>query len=326
MAKAKPNPMALVSSLKQSSAESRLAALAKSPLFPENEESETNQKPAQRPSTVEISTLATPPESSEGSSVLLDVPIGNIVESAWNARKFYIKSRVDDLSENLKAEGQRVPINAYYDNQGRLVIDDGQYRLRAAKQAGLATLRVQVIAAPASPIDAFKRSRSSNLHRNDQSVLDDAFRLKDLSEALNLSQRTLGKELGYGDADTSKLLALTQLPENIVLTLMTEPALLTRRFLYNLALYFERKGEKETLQLAAQAVEQGMSARELESLLRNAERGYREKPRSERIPLEKGAIKGFVKTFPNGRIELRLDGLEAQEQSIVLEKLRALLQ
>lgn len=321
---AKANPNVLVSSLKATSL-SRLEALAtEEGTAPEESargEIARHADPAPMARTTSPSDrLPTP--AAEG---YFDVDVDDLHEGPWNARKFYIETRIDKLATSLKEQGQEVPVNAYRDEHSRLVLQDGHYRLRAAKRAGLTTLRVQLKPAPADAITAFMTSRAINLDRNDQSVLDDAFRLKELTEARVASQRELSKRLGLEEADVSKLLALTRLPENIILTVMADPSLLSKRFLYNLSLFFDRKGENETLQLAAEAVEKGMSARDLEARLRNAARGPREKPRSDRIDLARGQIKGFVKAFPMGRVELRLDGLSAEEQGAIVEKLRRLL-
>jgi len=313
MAKKSTDPNALVSSLK-ASAKSRLDALIEAEEeFPEPAATDTSESAQENPLDSSV--------DGDGNG-LIDVHVEDLHEGIWNARKFYIDSRVEELANSLKKLGQEVPINVYRDEHKRLVIQDGHYRLRAAKRAGIQSLKAHIKPAPTDAISAFITSRAINVERNDQSVLDDSFRLKELIEGGAATQREIAKRLEMEEVDVSKLLALTKLPENIILTLMRAPSLLSKRFLYNLSIYFERRGENDTLRLAAEAVKNGMSARELELRKRIADRGPAEKPRSQRITLDKGQIKGYVKSFANGRIELRLEGLTDEDQKNVLDKLR----
>ncbi len=274
------------------------------------------------PSNAAIKQSADPRSFAIGEVV--ELRVDELMEGPYNPRHVYRESREQEIGASMKEHGQKVDLLVYVNSHGQLMVDDGRYRLRGAKRNGIQTLRCRLIEEPGDPLTAFLASREVNLQRNDQTVLDDAFMLKELIR-IGQDKAEVVKRMKYDPADVTKLLAIAELPEEIVMTVMREPSLVTKRFLYNLALYRGSTNDSETLRLANEAVQAGMSARDIEARIRTAKQGKRGRPRAAQFEIAEGKAKGYVKSFPAGRVCLDVQGLSPEQQEAVVGRLRSIL-
>ena len=320
----KPNPDALLHAIrtrpKEDAAADRLARLAEAG-------SEAVAEAPCSPGPINTQSPAVVSGAGEGAPLqgsILQVPVDRFLEGPSQSRKFYLESRIEERAKSLKEQGQLEAVKAYYED-GFYVLLEGHYRWKAARVAGLESLRTEICARPVSALAAYEFSRTMNRERASLTVLDDAFRMRELEESRAVTRDDLMKVTGYEKHELSRLLSITKLPESIILAVMETPALLTVRFLYALAQFHEHAGPTEVSRIVAEAVENGMTARELERRLATVQRAPRGRPRSQQISLERGNAKGFIKAFPGGRVELRLDGLTDDEQESLVGRLRGVL-
>lgn len=326
----RPDPSKMVSNMvsarKSPDAASRLSLLAET--APASEAPPAQQVSAAIVPSAGAKAVAGGDTSSTATALsvgqVVEVNVTELIEGPYNPRHFYRESREQEIGESLKEHGQQVDLNVYVNDRGQLVIDDGRYRFRGAKRLGIKTLRCKVVAEPKSALTAYLSSREINIRRNEQTILDDAFMLRELIR-LGEDKAEVARQMKYDASDVTRLLAISELPEQIVLTVIREPSLLTNRFLYNLALYRTATNDSEALRLANEAVQVGMSARDLESRIRKAKQGKRGRPRATRIEISEGTATGVVKSFQTGRIALDLQGLSPEQQDLVVSRLRKIL-
>lgn len=254
---------------------------------------------------------------------LVDVPVEEVRENPWNARRITNSAKVNEYARSMKAVGQLTPAAAFIDAQGRMTLIDGHCRLRAAIATGLATLRVELQAAPASDLELYLRSRRMNTERAEQTPIDDALAWRQLLErGVFASQSAIAQALSCSEAVVSKTLAIADLPAAVVAAITDHPELLTLRALYELRLYWQSQGLDETLALIADAARRGLSAREIEARRRAAERGPQQRPRSAKRSFRLGTARGEIRRFDaDGRLELSVQGLSSDALAELEERL-----
>lgn len=295
-----------------------------SPLTPSEPPPSVSANPIDPGKTSAIAPV-TPDSRSFAVGQVIDVRVDELVEGPYNPRHIYRESREEEIGASMQEHGQKVDLHVYLNAHGQLLIDDGRYRFRGAKRHGIKSLRCRIIDEPKDPLAAYLSSREINLQRNDQTVLDDAFMLKELIR-IGQDKAEVVKRMKYEPADVTKLLAIAELPEEVVMTVMREPSLITKRFLYNLALYRNSTDDLATLRLANEALQVGLSARDIESRIHSVKQGKRGRPRATRFEIAAGEVKGYVKSFPNGRVTLDLLGLSPQQQETITERLKSIVE
>lgn len=78
-------------------------------------------------------------------------------------------SFADSSDENSK---QKVAANGWVRPDGRIKLDDGGTRLRAARASGLEYLEVKIVGPTQQSAEQFKRSKALNDERSSQTALD----------------------------------------------------------------------------------------------------------------------------------------------------------
>jgi ParB family chromosome partitioning protein len=280
-------------------------------------------QPSKQPSQVVPSALAT--QASSGVYRIgqtYEVHLSELRPNPFNPRMIYTNAAVDVMVETLSRDGQQVAATAFVDKEGNLTLIDGEKRLRAARACGLVTLRVEIRPAPEADRQLYEHARATNLKRTEQTPLDDALRWKDLlGKRVYESQAQLAQMLQLPEETVSRTMRLAVLPSRIVMTLADQPELMKLRLLNSIREFWEKSDDERTLDLIRDIVQKSMGYREVDSRRRSLLAGPVAKPRAIREPLRYGEAKGELKTFPDGRMELSLAGLNEDQA----EELRVLL-
>ncbi|WP_322074736.1 ParB/RepB/Spo0J family partition protein [Burkholderia cepacia] len=255
-----------------------------------------------------------------------NVPVGKIKSNPFNPRVVYTASAVSEMAESLQARGQAMSAIAYAEEDGNIVLIEGETRLRGARTAGMPTLRVEIRPKPASDRELYEQARAANVERRDQSPLDDAIKWKELiAKKIYPTQSALAKALTLGEDQVSRTMSLAQLPGRVVQTVAEYPELLSLKMLNAIREFWEVKGEEDTLDLISEAAKSGMGYRDVAARRRAASKGPIKRPRSTREQLTFRGAKGEFKSFEeDGRIELTLKGLAPEVAAEISEKILAL--
>ncbi|NML18702.1 ParB/RepB/Spo0J family partition protein [Azohydromonas caseinilytica] len=255
-----------------------------------------------------------------------EVPHERIRPNPVNPRVFYTAEAIVKMAESLRAEGQTTAATGYVEDD-HVVLIEGQTRQRASQQLGWPTLRVEIRPKPESIRTLYETARAANDARTNPSNLDEALRWKELLEqGVYPSQRSLAAALRIHEADVSRVLSLARMPQSILQALAEVPALLAARTLASIRAYWETCGDDRTLELVAQARSRGLGFREIDSLRKAAEKGPSRRPHASRLRISFGGGKGELKTFEDGRIQLLLEGLTAEEAKELQLRLQNVLE
>ncbi|ANJ76353.1 ParB/RepB/Spo0J family partition protein [Ralstonia insidiosa] len=257
---------------------------------------------------------------------IIEVPVERVRSNPLNPRAVYTSAAVDEMAISLTNNGQRVAALGYQEDDGAIVLIEGETRLRGARAAGIPTLRVEIRAKPASERELYEMARAANVERRDQTPLDDAIRWKELlARKIYPTQSALAKALNLGEDYVSRTLSLAQLPHKIVLGVSEYSELMNHKMLNALREYWEQQGDDETFELIQDAARNGLGYRDVVARRKLAAKGPVRRARSFREHLSFGEAKGELRTFEaDGRLELKLKGLSAQQAEEVARKIKDL--
>lgn len=255
-----------------------------------------------------------------------DIPVGLIKSNPFNPRAVYTTTAVDSMALSLSTSGQRISATGYIDDHGHVALIEGETRLRGARSAGLATLRVEIRPRPATDRELYEEARAANVERREQTPLDDAIKWKELlGKKLYPTQAALAKALGLGEDHVSRTLSLAGLSNRVIHVVAENPELLNHKMLNALREFWEAQGDEAALELIFEVVKTGMGYRDVVARRKSAAKGTVKRPRSTREALTFKGAKGEIKSFEeDGRVELSLKGLTPEAARELTSKLMAL--
>jgi ParB/RepB/Spo0J family partition protein len=169
---------------------------------------------------------------------------------------------LDELTQSIRETGILEPLLARKKGSFYELLA-GSRRLHAAERAGLKT--VPLIVMDVSDEKAFEISLMENLQRENLSPLEIATTLSEGIKHFNLSQRGLAKKLGKDAAWVNRHIQLLSLPKQVKESLTRVNGLTEGHARHLLGL-----SRKEQVRIARLAVEQNLTTRETEMVVRRA--------------------------------------------------------
>ncbi|WP_306717113.1 ParB/RepB/Spo0J family partition protein [Burkholderia dolosa] len=321
---------------KKSTGNLHLAAGLLRGLAQENAALET-RLPEPSASTVAAPTVAAPMQSTAASADSQDlgapqkVAVKDCIPNPFNPRVFYSESSLHELALTLKREGQIEPIKVTRlpEFPGKLVVIDGQRRLRATSINGDETINA-TFRTDHTPEQLYTIAYRANHDHERQTIFDDAVAWKRLlDEKVFPDQNTLAEKIGKDKASISKTLSLNALPNTLLERMASASDVVGLQAAYFLKLIFERLGEATADRLLTAVIERKKSVRDLENFLRAQSDGNKKTGRTRYsvrhdFAVESRAI-GQLKTYPDGRLDLQLKGVDASHQEALADKLKSVI-
>jgi ParB family chromosome partitioning protein len=303
------------------------AAAASSPIVGDpriSPPAETAVMTTERQAIPAITTISERLQASAGQVV--DVPLSTIRSNPMNPRAVYTSAAVDEMAISMQQHGQRIAALGYLDDDGHVVLIEGETRLRGARSAGLVSLRIELRPKPATDRELYETARAANVERRDQTPLDDAIRWKELlSRKVYPTQSALAKALSIGEDLVSRTLSLAQLPHRLIHAAAEYPELLSLKMLNALREFWEQQGDESTMELIHEAAKSGMGYRDVVARRVAASKAPVRRPRSTREALAFRGAKGELKAFEDdGRLELVIKGLKPEDAAHLAAQLRGL--
>ncbi|WP_126224079.1 ParB/RepB/Spo0J family partition protein [Burkholderia ambifaria] len=290
--------------------------------------------PASNP-TAEAATHAAPTAATPADAHDLGAPqrvaVKDCIPNPFNPRVFYSESSLHELALTLKREGQIEPIKVTRlpEFPGKLVVIDGQRRLRATSINGDETINA-TFRTDHTPEQLYTIAYRANHDHERQTIFDDAVAWKRLlDEKVFPDQNTLAEKIGKDKASISKTLSLNALPNTLLERMASANDVVGLQAAYFLKLIFERLGEPAADRLLTAVIDRKKSVRDLENFLRAQSDGNKKTGRTRYsvrhdFALESRAI-GQLKTYPDGRLDLQLKGVDASHQESLADRLKTVI-
>lgn len=256
---------------------------------------------------------------------LLELPLDRLRDHPRNPRVFYPED--PEFEESIQKLGQLEAVQAYPpDDHGIFTLRSGHRRLRTLRKLGVPFAKVLVVAPADSELQEFKQCRAINAQRSQQTTFDDAVRFRELlDQGVAPSQAALARLLDVTEAHISKLLAIGELPRDVLERMAGRPSAFGVANAYAISLYWRATESTEAVGKLLQRVIDGkLSQRDLEGLLRR----LKEPPDERERPVSQykitGALSGKLRMW-GGKVDLSLETQEAGASARLYEKVLALL-
>jgi ParB family chromosome partitioning protein len=201
-------------------------------------------------------------EAVEGSS-LREVPVDAIEPNPYQPRVHFDEETLASLAESIEELGVLQPVLVRQMDGDNYQLIAGERRWRAAQRAGLAD--IPVIVRAIEDITSLEQAVVENLHRQDLNPLEEAAAYQQLIEDFGLTQESLATRVGRSRPAVANTLRLLQLPPPIQAQLID--GRLTAGHARAL-LGVDDVDRRDAL--ARQAVDDDLSVRRLEELVREA--------------------------------------------------------
>jgi ParB family chromosome partitioning protein len=208
----------------------------------------------------------------EGS--LTHVPVDALRPNPYQPRRVFDESALNELAESMRRSGLLQPIVARSGENGEYDVVAGERRWRAAQQLGWTE-----IAAVVRDVDdrtLLTLALVENLQRDALSPIDEALGYQRLIGEFKVSQAEVGELVGRDRSTVANALRLLKLPDSVQ-QLIHSAALSTGHARALLAL----NDAAAMGEFAVTAVEQDLSVREVEELVRGG-RAAKRRPRRTR--------------------------------------------
>ena len=194
-------------------------------------------------------------------AAIQELAVEKLEPNRFQPRTDFDETGLDDLATSIKSQGVVQPIVVTAGENGRYTIIAGERRWRASQRAGLKAVPV-VVRQVNDDQQLLELALVENIQRADLNAIEEAEAYKTLSESFGLSQEDIAKRVGKGRTTITNFLRLLRLPA-AVQDLLRAGKLSAGQARPLLSLGDAAK----QVEVALRAVEEGLTARDLEALV-----------------------------------------------------------
>ena len=193
------------------------------------------------------------------------MPIQRIEPRQEQPRTVFEQERIEELAASIREHGVLSPLIVRKADDGFFQIIAGERRWRAARAAELSEVPVRVVIADDKR--ALELAMVENLQREDLSPIEEARGFRVLMEEFGMTQEEVAHRVSRSRPSVANSLRLLALPAEI------KELVLRRKLSAGSARALLALKSEETMRAAARtAVNNGMSVREVEALVRKLDR------------------------------------------------------
>jgi len=193
------------------------------------------------------------------------LPIQRIEPRQEQPRTLFEQERIDELADSIREHGVLSPLMVRNLEGGYYQIIAGERRWRAARAAGLTEVPARIVAADDKK--ALELAMVENLQREDLSPIEEARGYRALMEEFGMTQEDVARRVSKSRPSVANALRLLSLPTELTeLVSRGELSAGSARALLSLK-------NAELMRTAARtAIDDGMSVREVETLVKKLDR------------------------------------------------------
>ncbi|MCB1214885.1 MAG: ParB/RepB/Spo0J family partition protein [Deltaproteobacteria bacterium] len=188
--------------------------------------------------------------------------VENILPSRAQPRKLFNKKALEELAESIKEQGLIQPLIVRAIEGGKYELIAGERRLRASKLAGLE--KVPVVVSEAKADQVLELALIENIQREDLNPIEEALAYQELQQKYGFSQEELASRVGKDRSTIANTLRLLGLPEAIRADIIEG-----RLSMGHARALLSLESDEDKLKLKKKVLEQALSVRDLEQLIRH---------------------------------------------------------
>ena len=189
------------------------------------------------------------------------IPVNEIRPNPYQPRKVFNDEALKELSSSIKQHGVFTPILVKKSIQGYDLIA-GERRLRASKLAGLKDIPAIIV--DFDDQEMMEIALLENIQREDLNVIEEAKAYEKLIQRLGYTQEQLAHRVGKSREHITNLLRLLKLPEDV-----QEYVVSKQLSMGHVRALLGLKTEANMRKVAKQAIDQGLSVRKVEQIVKD---------------------------------------------------------
>mgnify|MGYP000103854108 FL=1 len=218
----------------------------------------------------------------------LMIPVSEIRPNPYQPRKIFNKEALEELSLSIQQHGVFTPILVKKSISGYELIT-GERRWRASKMANLE--EIPAIVVDFDDQQMMEVALLENVQREDLNVIEEAKAYEQLIQRLNYTQEQLAHRIGKSREHITNTLRLLRLPEEV-----QEKVTLKQLSMGHARALLGLKDEELMKKIAKQTIQQGLSVRKVEQLVK-AQSQKKEEPKQEESVFVKDAKRKLEEYF-----------------------------
>ena len=242
---------------------------------------------------------------------VVQLNVSDIDPNAYQPRTEFDDEKIKELAQTLQTHGIIQPIIVRSKGEDQYEIIAGERRLRAAKF--LEWEKISAIVRELSDTETASLALIENIQREELSVIEEAQAYSKLLEMHELTQEALAQRLGKSQSTVANRIRLLSLPEEIQEGLLQKN--ITERHARSL---MTLKTTEEQVEYYEKVIEQGLTVRELDDLIKSdyakpVEKKKRKKPKlvSKDVRIATNTIKRSLKMISDTGIDV-----ESEEEDL----------
>lgn len=189
------------------------------------------------------------------------ISVDEIRPNPYQPRKVFNDEALKELSSSIKQHGVFTPILVKKSIQGYDLIA-GERRLRASKLAGLKDIPAIIV--DFDDQEMMEIALLENIQREDLNVIEEAKAYEKLIQRLGYTQEQLAHRVGKSREHITNLLRLLKLPEDV-----QEYVVSKQLSMGHVRALLGLKTEANMRKVAKQAIDQGLSVRKVEQIVKD---------------------------------------------------------
>ena len=189
------------------------------------------------------------------------INIDQIRPNPYQPRKVFDDTALQELSQSIKQHGVFTPILVKKSIQGYDLIA-GERRLRASKLAGMSDIPAIIV--DINDQEMMEIALLENIQRENLNGIEEAKAYEQLIQRLNYTQEQLANRVGKSREHITNTLRLLKLPEDV-----QEYVVQKKLSMGHVRALIGLKDENMIRKIAKQAIDQGLSVRKIEQLVKD---------------------------------------------------------
>lgn len=258
-----------------------------------------------------------------GDEAVVELKLMEVEPNRNQPRTDFDADKLSDLANSIAEHGVIQPIIVHKLETGFYQIIAGERRWRASKLAGKKT--IPAIIRTTDNQRVYELALIENLQRQDLNPIEEALGYKKLMDDFSLTQEQISKKLSKSRSSVANSLRLLNLPKDVIRLISTK-----QLSFGHAKVLLSCESAKRQSELAKLVVEQGLSVRDLETLVQAAPKKQKQKKEEDTnvkvalLALEKqlagtfGTKVKIVNGKSKGKIEIEYYGTSDLERIVKL--------
>ena len=239
-------------------------------------------------------------EAAETHEGIKYIDINNIKPNANQPRKTFDEGKLEELADSIREHGLIQPLVVRKSTNGYEIVA-GERRWRAARKIGIK--EIPAIVRELSDEENMLLAIIENMQREDLDPIEEAEGISQMIETYRLSQEQVSKSLGKSRPYITNQLRLLKLPEEI--RKMVSDGRLSSGHVRALITIDD---EEKQIKLAVQAVEQGLSVRQVEALAKANKNVKKSKTAKKKKSADVKSVEEDLKVALGTKVNLNQNG------------------